>query len=166
MTDALETRLQEEGLRIRKATSDQLPHAIELDARITGQPKPEYWQDIFERYGSRHVDERFFLIAEPTQQNSQRQILGLIVGEVRGWEFGSEPCGWVFAVSVDPDHRQQGIGEALFQALCKEFRKIGITTVRTMVRRQDPLHMSFFRSEGMMAGPYIQMELSLASETS
>ncbi|WP_082688650.1 GNAT family N-acetyltransferase [Ruegeria marisrubri] len=164
MTDAPEKRLLEESLRIRKATSEHLQHAIDLDARITGQPKPEYWQDIFERYGSRHVDERFFLVAEPRDPSSGPEILGLIVGEVRGWEFGSEPCGWVFAVSVDPDYRQQGIGEALFQALCEKFREIGITTVRTMVRRQDPLHMSFFRSEGMMAGPYIQMELNLEDE--
>ncbi len=163
MTEASKTEWQNGvDLRIRKATSDQLPHAIDLDARITGQPKPDYWQDIFERYGSRHVDERFFLVAEPVNPENNPPILGLIVGEVRGWEFGSSPCGWVFAVSVDPECRQQGIGEALFQELCNEFRNIGITTVRTMVRRENPLHMSFFRSEGMMAGPYIQMELSLS----
>ncbi len=158
MDQAPEKRFQDGGLNIRRATAAHLVQATDLDTRITGQPKPEYWQDIFERYASRHVDERFFLVAET---DAAPGILGMIVGEVRELEFGSEPCGWVFTVSVDPDQRQQGIGEALFRALCDEFRRIGIAKVRTMVRRQDPLHMSFFRSEGMMAGPYIQMELSL-----
>lgn len=161
MAESLDSPTSQQGSVIRKATAGHLRHVTELDARITGHAKPDYWQDIFERYAARRVDQRFFLIAERPEETAERGILGLIVGEVRGWEFGSEPCGWVFAVSVCPDCRQQGIGEALFRALCAEFRRIGMSKVRTMVRRQDPLHMSFFRSEGMMAGPYIQMEMNL-----
>ncbi len=148
-------------LRIRRATAEDLDQVVDLDARVTGQAKPEYWHDIYERYGSRRLDERFFLIAEHADTPDSSRILGLIAGEVRVWEFGSEPCGWIFAVSVDPDHRQQHIGERLFQAMCNEFRQVGITKVRTMVPRQNPLHMSFFRGEGMTAGPYIQLEMTL-----
>lgn len=147
-------------LKISRASASYLDRVVDLDARITGKPKADYWQDIFERYASRHVEERFFLVAESPRDAGER-ILGLIVGEVRGWEFGSEPCGWIFAVSVDPDHRQIGIAEALFKSMCDEFRKIGIAKVRTMVQRQNSLHMSFFRGEGMVAGPYIQLEMSL-----
>lgn len=161
MTDALQTAPSETKLRIRRAAPEHLGHVIELDGRITGQAKPDYWEDIYERYATRRVDQRFFLVAEQEPDGAGTGILGLIVGEVRGWEFGSEPCGWVFAVSVDPDFRQHGVGEALFKAMCGEFRQAGITKVRTMVQRQNPLHMSFFRSEGMAAGPYIQLEMSL-----
>lgn len=148
------------GLTIKRAGFDYLERVVTLDAEITGQPKPDYWQDIFERYASRHVEERFLLIAEEPDSLDDG-IVGLIVGEVRGWEFGSKPCGWIFAISVHPDHRQKGIGEALFKSICDEFRHIGIDTVRTMVQREDPLHMAFFRSEGMVAGPYTQFEMSL-----
>ncbi|WP_370399409.1 GNAT family N-acetyltransferase [Sulfitobacter sp. JB4-11] len=147
-------------LKISRASLDYLDRVVDLDARITGQPKPDYWQDIFERYGSRHVEERFFLVAE-APEDRDADILGFIVGEVRGWEFGSQPCGWIFAVSVHPDNRQKGVGEALFRSICDEFRKIDITKVRTMVQRENPLHMAFFRSEGMFAGPYIQFEMDL-----
>lgn len=157
MTDSA----REIPLHICRATAEHLRQVVDLDARITGKAKPDYWADIFERYGTRRVDERFFLVAERGDNPDAHEILGLIVGEVRGWEFGSEPCGWVFAVSVDPDHRQHHIGERLFRAMCDEFRKIGIHTIRTMVRRQNPLHMSFFRGEGMVAGPYIQLEMNL-----
>ncbi|MCV0427985.1 MAG: GNAT family N-acetyltransferase [Roseibium sp.] len=161
MTDNVDGRVAETALCIQRATLDHLKHVIDLDARITGQSKPDYWQDIFERYGKRRVDQRFFLVAEAKGTDG---ILGLIAGEVRGWEFGSQPCGWIFAVSVDPEIRQKGIGEALFKAICDEFRQAGMSTVRTMVRRQNQLHMSFFRSEGMMAGPYTQLEMSLDDE--
>jgi ribosomal protein S18 acetylase RimI-like enzyme len=149
------------ALRIRRATADDLIQVVDLDARVTGQAKPDYWQDIFERYGARRLNERFFLVADRGDNPDVPKILGLIVGEVREWEFGSVPCGWVFAVSVDPENRQQRIGEQLFKEVSKEFKQAGVTKVRTMVRRQNPLHMSFFRSEGMMAGPYIQLEMNL-----
>jgi ribosomal protein S18 acetylase RimI-like enzyme len=145
---------------IRRATAGDLTQVTALDASITGKSKPEYWQDIFERYAARRIDQRFFLVAERPDADDAG-LLGMIVGEIRGWEFGSEPCGWIFAISVDPDHRQQGIGEALFQAMCDEFKQAGVTTIRTMVRRENTLHMSFFRGEGMMAGPFIQLEKSL-----
>lgn len=149
------------ALLIRKATSADLVHVTALDARITGQAKPDYWQDIFERYGARKTNERFFLIAKSSDDNAECPVLGLIAGEVRGWEFGSDPCGWIFAVSVDPDTRERGIGERLFKAITTEFRAAGINKIRTMVQRSNPLHMSFFRSEGMTAGPYTQLELNL-----
>jgi len=160
MSKNSEEKSPESVLRIRRATSDHLEQVVELDARITGKSKLDYWQDIFERYAARRIDQRFFLIAEGPE-GGDAGIFGLIVGEVRGWEFGSEPCGWIFAISVDPDRRQQGIGEALFKAMCDEFRQVGIKKVRTMVRRQNTLHMSFFRGEGMMAGPFIQLEKKL-----
>ena len=161
MTDTADQQETETVLRIRRATPEHLQHVIDLDARITGQAKPEYWQDIFDRYAKRRVGQRFFLVAEA---EGTEGILGLTAGEVRGWEFGSQPCGWIFAVSVDPDERQQGIGEALFKAMCDAFREAGMSRVRTMVNRQNPLHMSFFRSEGMMAGPYTQLEMNLDDE--
>ena len=145
-------------LSIRRATDADMASVVDLDARVTGTAKPDYWQDIFERYGTRRLDERFFLVATPAGKN---RVIGLIVGEVRGWEFGSEPCGWVFALSVDPDRREQRIGERLFREICDQFRAAGVNKVRNMVLRKDTVVMSFFRSEGMVAGPYIQLELDL-----
>lgn len=148
-------------INIRRVRESDLEHVVTLDQRVTGLAKPDYWHDIFERYTRRRVEERFFLIAEHDRGREDSTLLGFIVGEVRAWEFGSRPCGWIFAFSVEPDTRQQGIGERLFEAISNEFRSIGITTMRTMVERKNQLHMAFFRSEGMVAGPYIQLEKDL-----
>ncbi len=148
-------------INIRRVRESDLEHVVALDQRVTGLAKPDYWHDIFERYTRRRIKERFFLIAEPVRGETDFPLLGFIVGEVRAWEFGSRPCGWIFAFSVEPDTRQQGIGERLFEAISDEFRSIGIGTMRTMVERRNQLHMAFFRSEGMVAGPYIQLEKDL-----
>ncbi len=148
-------------ITIRSVDEADLPHVVTLDERVTGIVKPDYWQDVFERYAKRRTDERFFLVAEAANEGKEVPLLGYIVGEVRAWEFGSSPCGWVFAFSVEPDTRLQGIGEKLFDAMSRQFKQAGIEKMRTMVARQNQLHMMFFRSEGMIAGPYLQLEKDL-----
>ncbi len=151
-------------IAIRRAVSGDLDHIISLDARVTGTAKQDYWRDIYERYATRRLDERFFLVADAGDEIAEFPLLGYIVGEVRGWEFGSEPCGWIFAFSVEPETRQQGVGEHLFTAMSDAFKSAEIRTMRTMVARQNQLHMAFFRSEGMVAGPYIQLEMDIEDE--
>src|SRR5262245_47959760 len=152
---ATRTKGQANALRIRRVRADDIPLVAALDKRVTGVAKTPYWRDIFTRYGKRRLRERFFLVAEPASRDAARQVLGFIVGEVRAWEFGSAPCGWIFALSVDQGARLRGVGEALLDAIAVEFMKSGVTKVRTMVARSDRLPMLFFRGAGMVAGPYI-----------
>jgi GNAT superfamily N-acetyltransferase len=146
-------------LRVRRVRAVDIPRVIALDARVTQLAKPDYWHDVFARYGRRHLRDRIFLVAQPAGEPAQ--VLGFVVGEVRAWEFGSAPCGWIFALSVEPDARLHGVGEALFEAISMEFKQAGVSKMRTMVARDNRLHLMFFRSEGMMAGPYIQLEKEL-----
>jgi ribosomal protein S18 acetylase RimI-like enzyme len=146
---------------VKRVRPADVRHVIALDERVTGLAKPDYWQDIFERYGRGRQSQRHFLIAESSVKNDRMPVVGFIVGEVRAWEFGSAPCGWVLVLSVEPKARQRGVGDALFRAISQEFKKAGVTKMRTMVARDNRLHMLFFRGEGMMAGPYIQLEKEL-----
>ncbi len=147
-------------MRVRRVRASDMANVIALDAHVTKLPKPDYWTDVFKRYGKQRLNERFFLVAE-TRDKANARLLGFIIGEVRAWEFGSTPCGWVFALSVDPDARLHGTGRALLDAISAEFKQAGVGKMRTMVERNTMLQMLFFRSEGMMAGPYIQLEKDL-----
>lgn len=140
---------------IRPAEIEDLDEIIRLDTQITATPKPEYWRGIFERMRREGVGGSFLVAVEG------RRLLGFVVGEIRAWEFGSPPCGWVFAIAVQPDQRLRHVGTALFEALCALFREAGATRIRTMLARDAQLVMSFFRSQGMMAGPFIQLEKGL-----
>jgi GNAT superfamily N-acetyltransferase len=143
-------------LRLRAAVVADVPSVIALDQEVTGLAKPDYWHDMFARYGGRRHRERCFLVAE-----RQSRIEGFIVGETRAWEFGSPPCGWIFAIQVRPKSRLKGVGTKLFDAICERFRKSGIVNVRTMLARDNTTILSFFRSQGMMAGPFIELETTL-----
>ncbi len=144
------------GVSIRRAGAGDVASVIALDEKITGLGKPEYWQVMFERFGAGRRDERFFLVAE-----AKGVLEGFIVGETRAWEFGSPPCGWVFAIQVRPGGRLKGVGTILFDALCDCFRTAGVNIVRTMIARDNTTVLSFFRSHGLMAGPFIELEAPL-----
>ncbi len=147
-------------MKIRPAVYSDLQKIIDLDAEVSGLAKNEYWEDRFNRFTER--DGRHLIVAASSVLGDVHEsVLGFIVGEIRAWEFGSRPCGWIFAIGVSPDHRVQGIGEQLFCAMCDAFKADGANSVRTMIARQDQLNMSFFRAQGMMGGPFIELEKPL-----
>jgi ribosomal protein S18 acetylase RimI-like enzyme len=148
------------AIAVRRVRATDIPQVIALDERVTGLAKPDYWQDALSRYDGRRLHDRAFLVAERRGPKSN-SIVGFIIGEVRAWEFGSAPCGWILALSVEPRARLAGVGQSLFKAIATEFKQAGVNKMRTMVARDNRLHLMFFRSEGMMAGPYLQLETEL-----
>jgi ribosomal protein S18 acetylase RimI-like enzyme len=144
------------AVAIRPVRRGDLPDIIAIDAAVTGIEKPAYWNALFRRYGVAGDAQRQFLVAE-----GRGRVAGFVIGEVRDWEFGSPPCGWVFAIDVRPDARQRGIGARLLAAISAAFRRAGVTKVRTMLARDNTLILSFFRSQGMMAGRFIPLEMDL-----
>ncbi|HEX6363042.1 MAG TPA: GNAT family N-acetyltransferase [Albitalea sp.] len=138
---------------VRKTDLDQV---IEIDATVTGLEKRKYWASVYKRYGSGERREQQFLVAE-----AGGRVVGFVIGEVRDWEFGSPPCGWVFAIDVDPNARLGGVGTNLLQAISANFRRAGVRKLRTMLAMDNTLILSFFRSQGMMAGPLIALEMDI-----
>jgi len=145
-----------DAVAVRPVRRGDLDQVIALDATVTGLEKQSYWRAVYRRYGAGLHEHRHFLVAV-----SGKRIVGFLIGEVRDWEFGSPPCGWVFAIDVAPAVRQSGIGTQLLQAVCTLFRREGVRTVRTMLSSDNTLILSFFRSQGMMAGSLIPLEMDL-----
>ena len=140
-------------VRIRDLVLADLPELIRIDGAHAGREKPAFWEAVLRDLQGPH---RVRLAAE-----MGGRLVGHLLGEVRAFEFGSAPCGWVFAVGVDPEHLRLGVGDALLRAACREFRRAGVRRVRTMVLRDDVPLLSFFRAAGMVGGPFVQLELAL-----
>ena len=141
---------------IRPVRRGDLDAIVAIDATVTGLEKRPYWQSLFRRYGGHADAARQFLVAA-----ADGAVVGFVIGEVRDWEFGAPPCGWVFAIDVRPDARQERVATRLLAAICAGFRRAGVRKVRTMLARDNHLVLSFFRSQGMMAGPFIPLEMDL-----
>jgi ribosomal protein S18 acetylase RimI-like enzyme len=143
------------AVRIRGVQAADLEQVVDIDAGITGLRKAAYWGEILRRYGGGR-QQRFFLVAD-----RGGRIEGYVVGDVRDWEFGSPPCGWVFGIGVRPDARIGGIATQLLDAICEGFRRLRVDKARTLLARDNQLVLSFFRSQGMMAAPFIPLEKDL-----
>lgn len=146
------------ALNIRPVRRGDLDAVIEIDAMVTGIEKRDYWNSLYRRYADAVATGQHFLVAVAGDD-----VIGFVIGEVRDWEFGSPPCGWVFAIDVRPDVRLAGTATQLLKAICAGFRKAGVSKVRTMLSRDNTLILSFFRSQGMMIGPFIPLEMDLES---
>ena len=144
------------GLIVRAVQRGDLDQVIAIDATVTGLEKRKYWASVYKRYGGGERSEQQFLVAL-----DQGRVVGFIIGEVRDWEFGSPPCGWVFAIDVLPQARLGGIGTQLLETISAAFRRAGVRKLRTMLARDNTLILSFFRSQGLMAGPLISLERDL-----
>jgi len=146
------------ALKIRPVRRTDLDAVIGIDTMVTGIEKRSYWNSLYRRYADAVATGQHFLVAVRGDET-----IGFVIGEVRDWEFGSPPCGWVFAIDVHPQARLAGAATRLLKAICENFRKAGVSKVRTMLARDNTLILSFFRSQGMMIGPFIPLELDLES---
>ena len=142
------------ALTLRPLRTDDLPVVVRLDAELTGLRKHAYWKRAFTAFGADHgTPSRVALAAD-----AGGRLAGYLFGEVRAFEFGSEPCGWIVAVGVVPEDAHRGVGSALVAEASRRFRAAGVATVRTMVKRDDLPMLSFFRANDFVGGPYVQLE--------
>ncbi len=145
------------AVRIRDLRDSDLAAVVRIDALHTGRRKPAWWRRVLREF-RRRGDGR---LRVGLAARGPVGLEGYLLGEVRAFEFGSEPCGWVFAVGVRPDALGGGVGSALLEEACGRFRDAGVATVRTMVRRNAVPVLSFFRSRGFVGGSFAQLERDL-----
>lgn len=152
-----------EQTRVRRLRSGDLSAVVELDALLTGAAKEGYWRRVLERF-LREEGCIGLAATEPAEddESGEGRFQGYLFGELRAFEFGSEECGWIFAVGVHQDAMRSGVGSALLEEACRLFGELGVAAVRTMVPRTDVPFLAFFRRHGFVGGPFVQLELSLA----
>ena len=144
-------------VRIRPLSSSDVLEVARIDAVHTGVRKDAYWRGVFRDFvEASDVSARVGLAAV-----GPAGLCAYLLGEVRAFEFGSQPCGWIFAVGVDPQTARHGVGSRLLRAACRRFRELGVPIVRTMVRRNDVPVLAFFRSSGFAGGSYVQLEVDV-----
>jgi ribosomal protein S18 acetylase RimI-like enzyme len=146
------------AVHVRDARAEDLGGFAALDALRAGAAKPGYWRRILEQYGGpAGPRERVALVAV----DGTDAIVGFLFGEVRAWEFGSERCGWIFAVAVSPRAERQGLATHLCEEAVRRFAAMGVTLVRTMVPREAVPMLALFRSMGFSGGPFCELERTI-----
>ena len=131
-------------------------HRKSLDEKPPTGRGLQYWQELFAHFQQSRGVGRAFLSGRATGTGGR-----LHYRRSQGFRFGSEPCGWVFALNVDPEIRVHNVGTQLFEALCETFGRAGVAKVRTMLNRDNHLVQCVFPKPGDDGGAVIQLEKEL-----
>jgi len=143
------------SLRLRPIDELDIGSIVKIDERITGQYRPEIWEQRIGYYLRRDPDAS--QVAEV-----DGKVVGFMLGDVRAGEFGiEEPSGWIERFGIDPDHRGRDLGRHLFAAILEHFKASGATTVRTMVDGKDTGVTGFLAALGFTPSPLQALEIKI-----
>ena len=151
MEEAFLTRLN-----LRPMTLADLDAIVEIDSKVLGKPRPDYWKKKIEVPNVRYPYS--CLVAE-----LEEKVIGFIVGEVSGWEFGiPDTIGWISTIGVDPAYQNRGVARRLSQEFIKNLKAIGVTIVYTLINWSDWDLLKFFHAMGFTrGGDMINLELKI-----
>ncbi len=143
-------------LTIRSLNIGDLDAIVEIDRKVLGKVRRDFWRKKIELPNPRYPLSG--LVAE-----HGGKVIGFIVGEVSGWEFGiPETVGWISTIGVDPDYQHKGVARNLSQEFINKLKAIGVSVVYTLVNWSDWDLLKFFHAMGFTRGSeMINLELNI-----
>ena len=88
-------------------------------------------------------------------------VVGFLLGDIRGWDFGVPLSGWLEILGVDPYWQGKGIGKKLTQAFLEYCKGNGIESVQTMVNWNEGDLIDYFRALGFKRSEYLNLQKKL-----
>ncbi len=143
-------------LNIRPLTVGDVDAIVEIDRKVLGKARQDFWRKKIELPHSRHPFSG--LAAE-----FEGRVIGFILGETSGWEFGiPETVGWISTIGVDPDYQHKGVARKLGEEFIRNLKGVGVSVVYTLVNWSDWDLLRFFRAMGFTrGGEMINLELRI-----
>ncbi len=139
------------GIKVRKLMARDIPQTIAIHSAITKKKASRKWVQQMVKDHIRKQEGVGF-VAE-----KEGQVVGFIIGEVKGEGFGLEKSGWIEVVMVHPRQMGAGIGYAMARKLFDFFRRKGIRDVYTSVLWDAVDMLSFFKSLGFDRSTFINL---------
>ncbi len=144
-----------ENVKIRPLKIEDLGSIVTIDEKVLGEKRRDYWEKKLQMMGEKAS--QVSLVAEV-----QGKVLGFILGDVSGWEFGvPDTVGWIDTIGVDPAHQKKGLATALAQELVQRLKAMGVRTIYTLVSWNDWDLLQFFHVMGFTRGDMINLELKI-----
>lgn len=143
------------GVNIRPMTVGDVDAIVEIDRRVIGKSRPDYWKKIVPQNPQYPFSS---LVAE-----YEGKVIGFVLGEVSGWEFGvPDTIGWLSIIGMDPDYQHKGVARRLSQEFVINLKAIGVSVIYTLVNWSDWDLLKFFREMGFTrGGDMINLELKI-----
>ena len=144
-----------EDVIIRALQKEDLDAIVEIDEKVLGESRKDYWERKLEAMGTKSAQTSFAAVV-------QGKVVGFVLGDISGWEFGvPDTIGWIDTIGVDPAYQKKGIATALANELIRGLKGVGVKTIYTLVSWNDWDLLQFFHAMGFGRGDMINLELKI-----
>ena len=141
-------------IKVRKVRAEDVPELVSIQESILQKKISKKWvrtvEDRLRKQG-----------AVGFVASKDGQLVGFLIGEIKGEGFGLEESGWIEMVGVHPRQMGAGIGRILAEKLFAFFKKEGIHDIHTSVRWDAGDMLSFFKAIGFDRSPFINLRKHL-----
>ncbi|RLC31321.1 MAG: N-acetyltransferase [Deltaproteobacteria bacterium] len=145
-------------LRIRVMKREDIGAIIEIDERIMGESRPQY----YERKCDAALDVSRQVVTSLVAVYD-RKVIGFIMGNVYLGEFGiPEATASLDTIGVHPDYQGQGVAVELIKRFISNLKKVNVEYVYTLVDWNDWDMLKFFEKSGFVPAKALKLELKLA----
>ncbi len=138
-------------VKIRRMTEADLPRVKEIDKELVGPHRSISWPLRIEAHWWVYRGLPNF-VAEV-----DGELVGFILGDIRGVEYGTEIGGWIDMMGVAPKRQSMGVGRMLVETFCAECQKQGVK-VMVIVMGSDKRLVKFWNSVGFRKGNLVSYE--------
>lgn len=136
-------------IKIRKMVPEDVSKILAIDQKLVGKERSPSWPQRVTRY----LEMYYPPLCHVAEINGQ--VVGFILGDIRGWEYALAPGGWIDIMGVAPEFQGQGIGTKLVEAFVGECRQLKMET-RIVVREADSRLHRFLAEVGFHRGELIE----------
>jgi ribosomal protein S18 acetylase RimI-like enzyme len=140
-----------EKIRIRRMTEEDLQGVKNIDRALVGPERAPSWPLGAEAHWWVYRPMLNF-VAE-----IDGEVVGFLLGDIRGAEYGTDISGWIDMMGVAPEHQRRRIGKRLVEAFCEECQRNGVR-VRVIIRQDDQRLIGFWTSVGFQRGNLVSYE--------
>lgn len=140
-------------IHIRNLDKTDLSSIVNIEERLTGVARPEYWGKRIEM--SEAIRPHWAsLIAEV-----DNRVVGFILGRAGELEFGLPgTVAWIEIIGVDPAYRGQGIARALVEKFAASAEDHAIKTIFTLMDKSESGIQQFFARLGFVQGKMLHFQ--------
>jgi ribosomal protein S18 acetylase RimI-like enzyme len=129
--------VDEAKITIRRMVDEDMPKVEVIDRSLSGPQRAISWQVAAE------VEAVVYRPALSFIAERDGVVVGFLLGDIRGAEYGKDIKGWIAMVGVHPKYQRLGIGRRLVETFCKVCEQNKVD-VQVLLREDDEQLRRFF----------------------
>jgi ribosomal protein S18 acetylase RimI-like enzyme len=147
-------KLARDKLEIRVMREEDLASIIDIDERVTGTKRSDYYElkmsQLLERQGQISMS----LVAE-----YEGRVIGFIMGNIYMGEFGIPGnAASLDTIGVDPHFEKSGVGTMLLEDFTTNVEAAGARKMQTLVDLSNARLLAFFINGGFAPSDKLNLE--------